>query len=104
MIENVFWTENPVIAAAGAAGLFWVSYLVCKVIYNLFFHPLSKFPGPKIAAIGTYYEFYHDVIRDGTYLWRIEEMHRKYGNGHPLPPILVLLTCYSRAGCPNQCR
>ncbi|KAI8649474.1 hypothetical protein NCS56_01495900 [Fusarium sp. Ph1] len=79
MTENVFWTEKPVVAAAGAAGLFWVSYLVCKVIYNLFFHPLSKFPGPKIAAIGTYYEFYHDVIRDGTYLWRIEEMHRKYG-------------------------
>ncbi|KAI8651058.1 hypothetical protein NCS57_01441500 [Fusarium keratoplasticum] len=79
MTENVFWTEKPAVAAAGAAGLFWVSYLVCKVIYNLFFHPLSKFPGPKIAAIGTYYEFYHDVIRDGTYLWRIEEMHRKYG-------------------------
>ncbi|UPK99637.1 hypothetical protein LCI18_010689 [Fusarium solani-melongenae] len=79
MTESVFWTEKSVVAAAGAAGLFWVSYLVCKVIYNLFFHPLSKFPGPKIAAIGTYYEFYHDVIRDGTYLWRIEEMHRKYG-------------------------
>ncbi|EEU41816.1 uncharacterized protein NECHADRAFT_87909 [Fusarium vanettenii 77-13-4] len=79
MTENVFWIDKPAIAAAGAAGLFWISYLVCEVIYNLFFHPLSKFPGPKIAAIGTYYEFYHDVIRDGTYLWRIEEMHRKYG-------------------------
>ncbi|KAJ4323564.1 hypothetical protein N0V84_004305 [Fusarium piperis] len=88
MIENSLWTDKPALAAVGAAGLFWVSYLTCKVIYNLFFHPLSKFPGPKIAAIGTYYEFYHDVIRDGTYLWRIEEMHRKYGNEHPLLSLL----------------
>ncbi|KAM0418947.1 hypothetical protein ACHAPT_012105 [Fusarium lateritium] len=79
MIENIFGTDKLTVAAAQAAVLFWVSYLACKVIYNLFFHPLSKFPGPKIAAIGSYYEFYHDVVKDGTYLWRIEEMHRKYG-------------------------
>lgn len=29
--------------------------------------------------MGTFYEFYYDGIKDGTYLWEIEKMHRKYG-------------------------
>ncbi|KAL5610623.1 hypothetical protein FOBRF1_006740 [Fusarium oxysporum] len=78
-MENIFGEEKLSFAIGQAAVLFWMSYLVCKAIYNVFFHPLSKFPGPKIAAIGSYYEFYHDVFKDGTYLWKIEEMHRKYG-------------------------
>ncbi|KAH8897644.1 cytochrome P450 [Thozetella sp. PMI_491] len=52
---------------------------VAQCIYDLFCHPLRRFPGPKIAAIGSYYEFYYDVIKDGTYLWEIEKMHREYG-------------------------
>ncbi|POR37823.1 Trichodiene oxygenase [Tolypocladium paradoxum] len=79
MIENAFGTEKPIAAAACAALLLVISYLVCKCTYNLYFHPLSNFPGYKVAALGFYYEFYHDVIKDGTYLWRIEEMHRKHG-------------------------
>ncbi|RHZ55175.1 uncharacterized protein CDV56_107749 [Aspergillus thermomutatus] len=53
--------------------------LLVRCIYDLFFHPLRKFPGPKLAAIGSFYEFYYDVIKDGTYLWEIEKMHRTYG-------------------------
>jgi hypothetical protein len=83
-MEKVFGTEKPVFAVGWAAVLFLMSYLAFKAIYNLFFHPLSKFPGPKIAAVGSYYEFYHDVCKDGTYLWKIEEMHRKYGNSSKL--------------------
>lgn len=52
---------------------------VLKSLYNLHFHPLKDFPGSKIAAIGCEYEFYYDVLRDGQYLWRMLEMHKKYG-------------------------
>lgn len=55
------------------------------ILYNIFLHPLSKFPGSKLAAAGPYYEFYFDVIRDGTYLWEIERMHNIYGNIPPSP-------------------
>lgn len=27
------------------------AYCVSRIIHNLYFHPLSKYPGPKIAAI-----------------------------------------------------
>lgn len=67
--------QSGVCLIVGVAILYWIS----KTIYNLYFHPLRNFPGPKLAAIGCEYEFYHDVVKDGRYLWKMEEMHRQYG-------------------------
>ncbi|KAK8137602.1 hypothetical protein PG984_003095 [Apiospora sp. TS-2023a] len=60
---------------AAAAGV----YLVSSWTYNLHFHPLAGFPDPKLAAASRLYEFYYDVIKKGQYLYKIEEMHKKYG-------------------------
>ena len=74
-----------------------VLYLFGLVIYRLWFHPLAKFPGPKLAAATLWVEFYHDVVRSGMYIWEIEKMHKKYGSysffslNHPLIPVLLLL-------------
>lgn len=54
-------------------------YLSSVWTYNIFFHPLTGFPGPKLAAATRLYEFYYDVIRRGKYIYKIEEMHKKYG-------------------------
>ncbi|KAI1393513.1 cytochrome P450 [Hypoxylon trugodes] len=59
----------------GLGGIF----LLVRSFYRLFLHPLSHIPGPKIAAISHAYEFYHDAVRNGMYLWEIEKMHEKYG-------------------------
>ncbi|KAI0460035.1 cytochrome P450 [Xylaria acuta] len=56
-----------------------VLYRLFKVVYNLFFHPLAKFPGPKVAAASHLYEFYWSIVRDGEFIWEIERMHKKYG-------------------------
>ena len=56
-----------------------LTYYCLKCIYRLYFHPLSHFPGPRLVAVGTLYEFYYDVVKDGIYLWQIEKMHQKYG-------------------------
>lgn len=55
------------------------SFIFGVVIYRLYFHPLSKFPGPKLAALTSLYEFYYNVVLGGRYLWEIERMHEKYG-------------------------
>lgn len=58
----------------------WVVYLV---IYRLCFHPLVRFPGPKLAALTSWYEFYYDIVKRGQFMWRIEQLHERYGE--PLP-------------------
>ncbi|KAI1881226.1 hypothetical protein JX265_000052 [Neoarthrinium moseri] len=61
------------------AGLTVFCYCCAVAIYRLYFSPLAKFPGPKLAALTSLYAGYYDVIRGGQYVWIVEEMHRKYG-------------------------
>lgn len=77
LIDYVKETSNETALAVTVGGL--VLYFFAKCIYNIYFHPLSHIPGPKLAIIGPYLEFYHDVVRDGQYLWEIKKMHEKYG-------------------------
>jgi hypothetical protein len=49
-------------------------------LYNVSpFHPLSKFPGPKLAAASYLYEAWYDLVLVGRYSWEIKAMHEKYG-------------------------
>ncbi|KAI0474675.1 cytochrome P450 [Xylaria cf. heliscus] len=54
-------------------------YLPLVGLYRLYFHPLSKFPGPVLAALSRWYEAYYDVVCGGQYTFKIAELHRKYG-------------------------
>jgi hypothetical protein len=52
----------------------------------VFLGPLSKFPGPKLAAATLWYEFYYDVILKGRYTFKIKELHKQYGIYELLSP------------------
>ena len=54
-------------------------YTIYGVLYRLYFSPIHSFPGPKLAALTSWYEFYHDIIHRGQYIWKIQEMHKLYG-------------------------
>lgn len=56
-----------------------VVYIVYGAIYRLFLSPLAKIPGPRLAALTDFYEFYYDGIKRGRYTWKIAELHKKYG-------------------------
>jgi hypothetical protein len=47
-------------------------------IWRLYFHPLRKIPGPRLAAMTSWYEFYYDVICDGQYPKRITQLHKEF--------------------------
>jgi cytochrome P450 len=64
-----------------------IAYAVCVIIYRLYFHPLAKFPGPKVAAFTYLYEYYYDGIKKGAYTSEIAEMHKKYGPVVRINPI-----------------
>ncbi|RAH57400.1 cytochrome P450 [Aspergillus piperis CBS 112811] len=56
-----------------------LAWTIYGAIWRLYLSPLAAFPGPKIVALTSWVEFYHDVVKKGTYMWEIEKMHQKYG-------------------------
>ncbi|RAL08633.1 cytochrome P450 [Aspergillus homomorphus CBS 101889] len=56
-----------------------VSYYILRSVYRLHFHPLSKIPGPPLAVVTRFHEFYYDVVKGGKFFWEVEKMHKKYG-------------------------
>lgn len=61
-------------AVAGAA-----IYLLAKVIYRLYLHPLSRFPGPKLAAATYLYGAYYDVVEEAQFVFKLGALHDTYG-------------------------
>ena len=54
---------------------------LCVFFHRLCLSPLAKFPGPKLAAATWWYECYFDVLKPdgGLYIWKVKELHQKYG-------------------------
>jgi len=83
-------------------GVLLVSYLIALSFYRLVFSPLAKFPGPKLAALSLWYEYYYDVVKRGQYTFKIKEMHEKYGKCHPRSGTASLVTFSSSTCRPNR--
>lgn len=46
---------------------------------RLYQHPLSKHPGPGLAALTLWYKAYFDIIKDGGWVEHLEGLHEIYG-------------------------
>lgn len=51
-----------------------------KYVYRLTWHPLAKFPGPKLAAASNLYGAFFDLGGDTSYIKTFPALHDKYGN------------------------
>ncbi|CAG8956484.1 hypothetical protein HYFRA_00003870 [Hymenoscyphus fraxineus] len=61
------------------AVLLCILLFIFQAFRRLYFHPLAHIPGPKLAALTWWYEFYFDGIKGGKYVFKIQELHKKYG-------------------------
>ncbi|KAJ5819959.1 hypothetical protein N7474_005550 [Penicillium riverlandense] len=48
-------------------------------VYRLHIHPLSRFPGPRLAAMTGLYEIYFAARGEGSFEHEIRRLHREYG-------------------------
>ncbi|KAH9177355.1 putative P450 monooxygenase [Lactarius sanguifluus] len=59
---------------------------VRRIVYNLYFHPLSHFPGPKLASCSRLWLAYRELVK-GESLGDLRiELHRRYGEIVRLAP------------------
>ena len=65
--------------AIAALAIYWAGL----VLYRLFFHPLAKFPGPRWAAVTSWYEAYYEIVKKGQYSKKISQLHDQYGVWSP---------------------
>jgi len=52
---------------------------VLQLSYNLFLHPLRKFPGPVAARASGWWKTWVEVVRGKSWVDVLVELHRKYG-------------------------
>ncbi|KAH7190031.1 cytochrome P450 [Fusarium oxysporum] len=65
-------------ASLSILGGLLLSLWLLTIIYRVLFHPLAKFPGPKLAAVSNIW--YALKWTSGRYPFIMEETHRKYGD------------------------
>lgn len=73
------WISASPTQVASAFALLLLLSAAYGIVSRLVLSPIAKFPGPKLAALSFWYEFYYDVIQGGRYTWKIRELHDKYG-------------------------
>ncbi len=88
---------SPILWGLGACLI--ILYPIGLAIYRLYFSPVADFPGPKLAALTFWYQFYYDVIKQGRYTWQIAKLHDTYGK---IFLLLMLTLTLLRAHHQNQ--
>jgi hypothetical protein len=71
--------QSPRLAATAMVASLLVFRVLVVSVYRLFFSPLAKFPGPKLAAATGLYETYFNLVKNGKYVFEIERLHKVYG-------------------------
>lgn len=58
----------------------WLAYAVVLAVERLCLSPIAGVPGPRLAALTQWYEFYYDIVLGGQFTFKIMELHRRYGD------------------------
>ncbi|KAI9459868.1 putative P450 monooxygenase [Lactarius psammicola] len=78
----LFSLQGCLTALAGAI----LTRSVWRILYNLYFHPLSHFPGPKLAACSRLWLAYRELVKGESLGDLRVELHQQYGEIIRLTP------------------
>ncbi|KAL4912990.1 cytochrome P450 [Aspergillus aurantiobrunneus] len=57
-----------------------LTYCLYHVCYTFYWHPLARFPGPRLAALTRLYRTYIDCSPSRSFVHTLGELHRQYGD------------------------
>ncbi|KAJ9663462.1 hypothetical protein H2201_005670 [Coniosporium apollinis] len=81
MFSPLDWSAKQAVGALLLGALIvWVSYNVQQAVYNIFFHPLARFPGPRAAAATKLWKAYIECIKQESFCHKLEKLHAQYGD------------------------
>lgn len=66
---------NSLVAVAAAL----IAYFSYVIVYNVFLHPLAKFPGPLLARVTVYWKAYIECVLKKSFCDELRELHGRYG-------------------------
>ncbi|GJE88578.1 cytochrome P450 [Phanerochaete sordida] len=55
-------------------------YVAAKAAFNLYFHPLSRFPGPRFAAVSMWWQAYVDLWEYDSLCFKLVDVHALHGD------------------------
>lgn len=56
-----------------------LSAILVVALYRITVHPLSKYPGPKLAGATGAYRAYYDIWKGGKMVGQLGKLHKQYG-------------------------
>lgn len=57
----------------------WLLQRIIAGIFNVLYHPLTAFPGPRGAALTAWYKTYQEVCLGRSWIDVLQDLHRQYG-------------------------
>ncbi|POS72792.1 isotrichodermin C-15 hydroxylase [Diaporthe helianthi] len=72
MVSSALWALNS------SDYLQIIAYCMGRAVYNVYFHPLARYPGPKLAAVTDAWWAYASIT--GKYPWIIEKALKEHGD------------------------
>ena len=80
-VSEAWYHNYEWLPALGASLILFGSYIAClfssMTIYQLFFHPLRRFPGPVLARVSKLWHVFH-CVNSRIYLL-LDKLHLQYG-------------------------
>ncbi|RFU80503.1 cytochrome p450 monooxygenase [Trichoderma arundinaceum] len=84
-------TTTGMLLASGTFFIIVLSYYLGKIIHQVYFHPLSRIPGPKLAA-ATRLVYARNHLKGDLVRW-LFTLHEKYGDVVRIAPDEVSFIC-----------
>ncbi len=58
----------------------YAGYLVLRGVYNVFLHPLKRFPGPRAAGLTEWWKTWIEVFKGESFVHVLVKLHEEYGS------------------------